>query len=110
MNSQLNFNGNFSSENSFYQNYYEMNGQLDPEYEAFCSASDYMTKEELEDPEIMTAERVDRVCQGSGLSTKEVRELLKQYRQSKKMMKMMKGSGDVNKMMKKKYRTEKCFN
>ena len=24
-----------------------MNGQLDPEYEAFCSASDYMTDEEV---------------------------------------------------------------
>ena len=31
----------------------------------------------------------------------QVRELLKQYRQSKKMMKMFKGEKDIGKMMKK---------
>ena len=49
----------------------------------------------------MDSSRIDRVSKGSGLSAKDVRELLKQYRQSKKMVKMMKGSGDINKMMKK---------
>ena len=34
--------------NISYNNYYEMNGQLDPEVEAYCSAADYMTHEELE--------------------------------------------------------------
>ena len=60
-----------------------------------------MTQEELEDPDVMSSERIDRISNGSGISSKEVRGLIKQYRQSKKMMKMMKGSGDVNKMMKK---------
>ena len=60
-----------------------------------------MTQDELEDPEIISAERIDRICRGSGLSAKDVRELIKQYRQSKKMVKMMKGSTDMNKMMKK---------
>ena len=64
-------------------------------------AMDSMTKEELEDPEIISAERIDRIAAGSGLKINEIRELLKQYRQSKKMMKMMKGEGDINKMMKK---------
>tara|TARA_Y100000310_G_scaffold114385_1_gene112865 strand:- start:2699 stop:4063 length:1365 start_codon:yes stop_codon:yes gene_type:complete len=59
-----------------------------------------MTKEELEDPEIVTAQRVDRIAKGSGRSVGEMRELIKQYRQSKKMLKMMKG-GDPEKMMKK---------
>jgi signal recognition particle subunit SRP54 len=59
-----------------------------------------MTREELEDPEIITSQRVDRIAKGSGCSTKEMRELIKQYRQSKKMLKMMKG-GDPEKMMKK---------
>lgn len=62
-------------------------------------AMDSMTKEELEDPEIMSAERIDRVAAGSGLKIGEVRELLKQYRQSKKLMKMFKGEQDVNKLM-----------
>ncbi|HLC52625.1 MAG TPA: signal recognition particle protein Srp54 [Candidatus Nanoarchaeia archaeon] len=64
-------------------------------------AMDSMTKEELENPEIINAERIDRIAAGSGISIGEVRELLKQHRQSKKMMKMFKGEGDINKMMKK---------
>ena len=64
-------------------------------------ALDSMTKEELEDPELISAERIDRIAAGSGLKVGEVRELLKQHRQSKKLMKMFKGEGDINKMMKK---------
>ena len=50
-----------------------------------------MTKKELENPEIITGSRVERIAKGSGTSVHEVRELLKQYNQMKKMMKMMKG-------------------
>ncbi len=60
-----------------------------------------MTKKELEDPDIITKSRVERIAKGAGVETSEVRELLKQYKQSKKMMKMMKGGGDPEKMMKK---------
>jgi signal recognition particle subunit SRP54 len=63
-------------------------------------AMDSMTKEELEDPDLISANRIDRVASGSGVGISTVRELLKQYRQSKKMMKMFKGEGDINKMMK----------
>jgi signal recognition particle subunit SRP54 len=63
-------------------------------------AMDSMTRDELEDPEVMNAERIDRISAGSGLTIAEVRELLKQYRQSKKMMKMFKGEKDMSKMMK----------
>ncbi len=58
-----------------------------------------MTKKELEDPELISGNRIDRIAKGSGVKVEEVRELLKQYRQSKKMMKMMKGKG-AEKMMK----------
>jgi len=58
------------------------------------------TKEELENPDVLTTSRVERAAQGSGTTVKEVRELLKQYKQSKKVMKMMKG-GDPSKLMKK---------
>ena len=64
-----------------------------------CMSS--MTKEELEDPTIITSERIDRIAKGSGVSVSEVRGLIKQYRQSKKLVKMMKGKGDINKLMKK---------
>lgn len=68
--------------------------------EKWKHAMNSMTKAELEDPEIISAERVDRIASGSGVSVAEVRELLKQYRQSKKMMKMFKGEQDVGKLMK----------
>ncbi len=64
-------------------------------------AMDSMTKEELEDPDIMNSGRIDRIAAGSGVGINGVRELLKQYRQSKKLMKMMKGEGDISKLMKK---------
>ena len=61
-----------------------------------------MTKAELEDPEIIDGSRAERISDGSGIPVNEIRELLKQYRQSKKMVKMFKGSkGDMSKMMKK---------
>ena len=57
---------------------------------------DSMTNNEKENPDTINPNRIDRIVAGSGTSTRQVRELLKQYRQSKKMMKMMKGSmGDM---------------
>ncbi|MDD4878188.1 MAG: signal recognition particle protein Srp54 [Candidatus Nanoarchaeia archaeon] len=63
-----------------------------------------MTKEELEDPDLIDGARVERIAKGSGASTGAVRELLKQYKMSRKMIKGMKGlenEQDMNKMMKK---------
>jgi len=61
-----------------------------------------MTKKELEDPEIITTERIDRISKGAGIPTSAIRELLRQYHQSKKIVKMFKGSkGDISKVMKK---------
>jgi signal recognition particle subunit SRP54 len=64
-------------------------------------AMNSMTKAELEDPEIIDAKRIDRIASGSGTSTSDIRELLKQYRQSKKLIRMMKGAGSPEKLMKK---------
>lgn len=60
-----------------------------------------MTKKELEDPESISSTRIDRIAKGSGLSANEIRDLLKQYKNSKKLMKMMKGEKGMEKMMKK---------
>jgi len=61
-----------------------------------------MTQEELEDPDIMSNERLERISKGSGVQISTIRELIKQYRQSKKMVKLFKGSkGDMGKVMKK---------
>ncbi len=64
-------------------------------------AMDSMTKDEKENPMVINAHRIDRIAAGSGTSIKTVRELLKQYKMGKKMAKMFKGEGDVNKMMSK---------
>jgi len=61
---------------------------------------DSCTKKELENPDLITTERIDRIASGSGTSAKDVRELLKQFKQSKKMMKMFKGEQDMGKLMK----------
>src|SRR3989344_480916 len=60
-----------------------------------------MTKEELEDPDIISSERLERIAQGSGVNISLIRELLKQYKMSKKMMKNFKDEKDIEKMMKK---------
>jgi len=61
---------------------------------------DSMNKEELENPDMVDSNRINRISKGSGISSGEIRELLKQYRQSKKLMKMM-GGKSPEKLMKK---------
>ena len=61
---------------------------------------DSMTKKELEDPDLFDNSRIERIAKGAGTSPSDVRELLKQYKQSKKLMKMMKGK-DPSKLMQK---------
>jgi signal recognition particle subunit SRP54 len=52
-----------------------------------------MTPEEREDPKIFNSSRIHRVARGSGTSEKDVRELLKQYKMMKKMMKTVRRKG-----------------
>ncbi len=52
---------------------------------------DSMTKEELENPEIINKSRMERIAKGSGRTIQEVRELIRQYEAAKKMIKKMKG-------------------
>lgn len=59
-----------------------------------------MTKEELENPEIISHTRAQRIAAGSGSSLTEVRQLIKQYKKAKKLMKMFKGTGKDAKMQK----------
>jgi len=42
------------------------------------------TKEELENPDVISRHRIDRIATGAGVKIAAVRELLKQYKQSKK--------------------------
>ncbi len=60
------------------------------------------TEEEKKNPDVMSGSRVERIAKGSGTTTHEVRDLLKHYKQSKKMMKKFGGSEKkMEKMMKK---------
>ena len=65
---------------------------------------DSMTRLELEDPEILSRTRIERIAKGAGVNAGDVRDLLKQYRQSKKLVKMMGNideEPDMNKLMRK---------
>lgn len=57
-----------------------------------------MTPDEREKPAILNGSRKRRIAKGSGTSVKEVNQLLKQFDQMSKMMKMMQ-SGGGKKMM-----------
>jgi len=51
---------------------------------------DSMTPEERRNPDIITGSRIARIARGSGCSEADVRDLLKLYKQSRKMLKFMK--------------------
>ena len=52
-----------------------------------------MTPQERENPEIINTSRRRRIAKGSGTDIQEVNKLLKQFDQTKKMMKMVTGGG-----------------
>jgi signal recognition particle subunit SRP54 len=58
-----------------------------------------MTPEERQDPDIINGSRRKRIAQGSGTKIQDVNRLLKQFRQTKKMMKQL-NSGKMGKMAK----------
>ena len=70
-----------------------------------CAISS-MTENEIENPEILEKQtsRIARIAKGSGTTTTEIRELLKQYKMLKEMMGMQSGMANGNidpKMMQK---------
>ncbi|MDX1542856.1 MAG: signal recognition particle protein [Christiangramia sp.] len=52
-----------------------------------------MTPEERSEPKVINASRKKRIAKGSGTTVQEVNQLLKQFNQMGKMMKMMQGGG-----------------
>jgi len=61
-----------------------------------------MTKKERENPKLLNGSRKKRIARGSGTTVVEVNQLIKQFSQMSKMMKMMQGGGaqQMMKMMK----------
>jgi signal recognition particle subunit SRP54 len=64
-------------------------------------AMDSMTKKELEEPDVIDSNRVKRIATGSGVKQDDIRGLIKQYKQSKKMVKLLKGDVNPEKLLKK---------
>lgn len=62
-----------------------------------------MTKDEKLKPEIINSSRRQRIADGSGTSVVDVNKLLKQFKDTKKLMKQM-GNFDKNKMKKGRFR------
>ena len=60
---------------------------------------DSMTPTERENPEIINASRRERIARGSGTTVAEVNKLLKQFDQTRKMMKTVAGGGLQKQMM-----------
>ena len=54
-----------------------------------------MTPKERKDPSIINYSRKNRIAKGSGSSIQEINQLLKQFDQTKQMMKMMKGKKGI---------------
>jgi signal recognition particle subunit SRP54 len=54
---------------------------------------DSMTAKELDDPSVIGSSRIQRIAAGAGASPDEVRELLKYYKNMKRMLKGVKGGG-----------------
>ena len=50
-----------------------------------------MTKEERRNPDILNPSRKNRIAKGAGVDISEVNRMVKQFEQSKKMMKQMSG-------------------
>ena len=58
-----------------------------------------MTPKEREHPEIINGSRRIRIAKGSGTTVQEVNRLLKQFDESKKMMKMLSGGSKLMRRM-----------
>jgi signal recognition particle subunit SRP54 len=61
-----------------------------------------MTPEERTNPVVLNGSRRKRIATGSGTSVQEVNKLLKQFDETKRMMKMMTKGGNAARLMSKK--------
>jgi len=69
----------------------EMKGMTEQKLRVWRSILDSMNKEERKDSSVMDQKRIKRVATGSGRSEREVKELLQQYKNSRKLVKRFRG-------------------
>ncbi|MDG6906870.1 MAG: signal recognition particle protein [Nitrososphaerota archaeon] len=77
----------FSQMNVQNQNIEEIEAKM-PYWRAMIQA---MTLDEREDPDILNSQRIRRISRGTGVSDREVKDLLNRYKQAKTVMKASKG-------------------
>ena len=65
---------------------------------------DSMTYWEMENPDEIKGSRVERIARGSGYNTTDVKDLLKDYKRVKDMVKNMRGNRKILSMMKKQFK------
>jgi len=76
-------------------NYEESQAKL----KKFRVIMDSMTDEEMDDPHMIKGTRINRIAYGAGVDPRDVRELIKQHAQSKKLMKNFMGDRKMRKKM-----------
>ena len=69
---------------------------------------DSMTEGELDDPKTIKSSRVVRIARGSGTTPKDVRELLKQYNNSKKAIKGFMGNRKMRRQLMKQMKMDEA--
>ena len=75
--------------------------EMQKNLERYRTIMDSMTENEKNNPQILKAERIKRVARGSGVTEKNVRELIAQWNKSRKMMKGIQGNRKMSKQMRK---------
>jgi signal recognition particle subunit SRP54 len=65
---------------------------------------DSMTDEEMNDPSIVRSSRIKRIARGAGVENKDVKELLKYYDMTKRMMKGFSGNRKLQKNLMKQFK------
>ncbi|MCL2148703.1 MAG: signal recognition particle protein Srp19, partial [Methanomassiliicoccaceae archaeon] len=89
---------------SFLPGFGSLQGKIDYEesqkkLSRFKVIMDSMTKEEKDEPHLIKGKRIERIAGGAGVTTHDVRELLKQYNQSKKTISAMGKDRKMRKQM-----------
>jgi signal recognition particle subunit SRP54 len=67
----------------------------------FKIAMDSMTDEEMQDPDLLKHDRIERISKGAGIAPEDVKELIAYYKKMKKMMKTMGNERKMRRMMEK---------
>jgi len=68
----------------------ELVAQSEEKMKKFKFMIESMTRAERKDPDIINNSRIERIARGSGNSPQDVREMLNQFKQTRKMMKLVK--------------------